>query len=191
MSNYSAIAETGELLVKLLRENLVPKVILNSDSIGLCNPADRGDYTLGVNLYDVRESEEMFPSGMRDRSVNEQKYPSKFMTLFYMVTVYSNSDLKYKAMEEQKIVGKVIQILMDNNLLKNGQEHSNPARIEMLRISRDERGKIWSEYSVPYKLSLFYKVYPIEIESAKTRIISRVRETEFTFKEQKGEMNDE
>ena len=49
MGKFTVIADVGESLVRLLRENLCPEVILSPDSIGLCSPAERGDLILGLH----------------------------------------------------------------------------------------------------------------------------------------------
>lgn len=182
MAGYTIIADVGNAMVKILREQMVPDVISNADAIGLCSPADKGDFVLGLYLYDVKESEEVFDSGMRMIGKNEQRYPSKYLNLFYMLTAYSMSDVKFRSVEEQRILGKAIQVLMDHgNLdgeLQSTSKGNYPVRIEMLRLDNEEKMKLWNMPDVPYKLSLYYKVSPIEIESAKVKNVHRVTSIE-------------
>lgn len=191
MAGYTIISDVGNAIVKLLRDNMVPEVIPNADAIGLCSPSDKGDLVLGLYLYDVKESEEVFSSGMRMSGQNEQRYPSKYMNLFFMLTAYSMSDIKFRASEEQRILGKAIQVLMDHSILDakqlglaNGAD-SYPIKIEMLRLENDEKMKLWNMPNVPYKLSLYYKVSPIEIESTKVKVVHRVTEVDMEVIEKK------
>ena len=84
MAGYTIISDVGNAIVKILRDNMVPDVIQNEDAIGLCSPSDKGDFVLGLYLYDVKESEDVFDTGMRMSGQNEQRYPSKYMNLYYM-----------------------------------------------------------------------------------------------------------
>lgn len=191
MAGYTVIADVGNAMVKILREHMVPDVISNADAIGLCSPADKGDFVLGLYLYDVKESEEVFDSGMKMVGKNEQRYPSKYLNLFYMLTAYSMSDVKFRSVEEQRILGKVIQVLMDHgNLdgeLQSTAKGNYPVRIEMLRLDNEEKMKLWNMPDVPYKLSLYYKVSPIEIESAKVKSIHRVASVEMEVSQKEND----
>lgn len=189
MAGYTIISDVGNTIVKILRDNMVPDVIPNADAIGLCSPADKGDFVLGLHLYDVKESEEVFSNGMRMSGQNEQRYPSKYMNLFYMLTAYSMSDVKFRASEEQRILGRAIQVLMDHGILDakmigvSAAADSYPIKIEMLRLENEEKMKLWNMPDVPYKLSLFYKVSPIEIESTRVKAVHRVTEIEMEVSE--------
>lgn len=191
MAGYTIISDVGNAIVKILRDNMVPEVIPNADAIGLCSPADKGDFVLGLYLYDVRESEEVFASGMRMSGQNEQRYPSKYMNLFYMLTAYSMSDVKFRSSEEQRILGRAIQVLMDHGMLDAGQVGASgggdtyPIKIEMLRLDNEEKMKLWNMPDVPYKLSLYYKVSPVEIESTRVKTVHRVTEIDMEVSEKK------
>ena len=62
---------------------------------------------------DIRESEEVRANAMIARGISELQYPPAYMNLFYMITVCSNGDIKYRSGEEQKILGRIIQIFHD------------------------------------------------------------------------------
>lgn len=183
---YEVIANTGRFLVQLLCRELVPEVILYRNSIGLCSPEEHGDFKLGIYLYDISQSEDIVAAGMIDEGVKCQRYPPVYVSLSYMITAYSDSDLKYRSGEEQKILGRVAQTMHDNSVITEaqlGDGVSMSARIEMLRIEQYEKVRLWNFPNIPYKLSLFYKVGPVEISSEKTREVARVRDIRFQFKE--------
>lgn len=190
MADYTIITDVGTGLIRLLRDNMVPDIIQNADTIGLCSPADKGDYMLGLYLYDIRESEDVFDTGMRSSGQDRQRYPSVYLNLFYMLTAYSVSDIKFRAAEEQRIIGKAIQVMADHPVLDAsffGNEKSAgryPIRIELQQLDNDERMKIWNMPNVPYKLSMYYKVFPVEIESARIRKVQRVQRVDMDFTEQ-------
>lgn len=184
---YGIVAEVGEVLVRLLSENMVPDVILSPNNIGLCSPEEHGDLNLGIFLFDIEESEEVVTQGMVNTGLRRQAYPSVFLDLYYMVTAYSDSDLKFRAREEQKILGKVIQVFRDYSVLSEqmlGEGVSLPARIELQKLGQYEKNQMWNFSGIPYKVSLFYRVGPVEITSAKVKEIARVTDVSFAVREQ-------
>jgi len=113
------------------------------------------------------------------------------LTLFYMITAYSPSDVKFRASEEQRILGKTMQTLFDFPVLgsewigEEGGAAEFPVRVEMLRIDNEEKMKLWNMPNLPYKLSLYYKVYPVEIESQRVREVRRVVDADLTVSERR------
>ena len=93
------------------------------------------------------------------------------------------------------IMGRVIQVLEDNKRLP--EKYMPPALRsagEVIRISNvpmelEEKTKIWTMFSESYKLSVFYKVGPVLLESAVvTRPATRVREIQLgTEQKERGQ----
>ena len=191
MANYNIISDIGDALVRLLREGMVPDIIPNSEGIGVCHPSDRGDISLGICLYDMRRNTDIDPTEI-PLGTDKLRAPSFFLDLYYMITAYSSSDIKFRSLEEAKIIGRTMQILEGNPIMKPelyGKMFENMnylPRIEMLDLENEEKHRIWNIPDQPYKLSVFYKVYPVEIESEHIREITRVTETDFVF----GQLND-
>lgn len=191
MANFSIVADIGEGLIRLLRAEMVPDLISNSEGIGLCSPADHGDMSLGLHLYDIRESEEIVGEGMRLAGEAAQRFPSKFLSLYYMVTAYSASDIKFRAAQEQRILGKVFQVFMDHPVLDEeylgdgGKRMTYPVRLELLKLENEEKVKLWNFPDTAYKLSLFYRVSPIELESTRLKKAARVVSAEFAAEEKR------
>ena len=73
MSDYTKIADTGNGMVELLKNALVPELLNSPDQIGLCSPEDHGDYAVGVWLYDVREDTSIQAHEMTDIGRNTQR----------------------------------------------------------------------------------------------------------------------
>ncbi len=190
MADYTIITDIGNALVRLLRDTMVPDVIQNADAIGLCSPSDKGDYMLGLYLYDIRESEEVYDTGMRPAGQDRQRYPSVYLNLYYMLTAYSMSDIKFRAAEEQRMIGRAIQVMADHPVLDAGLFENvtsagrYPIRIDPQRLDSEERMRLWNIPNVPYKLSMYYKVSPVEIESSRVRQVQRVQRIDMDFTEQ-------
>ena len=196
MSDYTIIAEAGKALVRLLRKELVPDLIRNGAEIGLASPADRGDIILCVHLYDVSESETYRVSGMISDGEERQKFPPIHLTLSYMITVFSAGDVKFRSEEEQRILGKVAQVFRDCPILNletmefgmgGGEEQ---IRLEMIRADLDEKAKVWSFPNLAAKPSLFYRMGPVALESARTKNVKRVQEIEFRRDDTEFQRND-
>ena len=189
MANYNIVSDISDALVKLLREGMVPEIIPNSEGIGVCHPSDKGDLSLGIYLYDIKRNIDIIDNDMVPVGTSKQRSPSSYLDLYYMITAYSTSDIKFRSIEEAKILGRAIQLLEGTSLLKGevfGNSFSElkyPPKIEMLDLESEERRRIWNMTDTPYKLSLFYKVYPVEIESVKIKSITRVVEADFSIEE--------
>lgn len=189
MGRYTQIAEVSQALVQLLQKELVPDILLSKDRIGLCSPAEHGDFKLGLHLYELAESEEIRTTEMVSQGINRQRYPASYLSLFYMITAYSDGDLKIRAEEEQKILGRVFQVLHDHAVLDKESLEPTEIRktlditIQFLPLTIDEKLKIYNFPKVPYKLSLFYKVSPVEIESTRVKQVQRVTSLDFEIKE--------
>lgn len=189
MANYNIVSDISDALVKLLRVGMVPEIIPNSEGIGVCHPSDKGDLSLGIYLYDIKRNIDIIDNDMVPIGTSKQRSPSSYLDLYYMITAYSTSDIKFRSIEEAKILGRAIQLLEGTSLLKGevfGNSFSElkyPPKIEMLDLESEEKRRIWNMTDTPYKLSLFYKVYPVEIESVKIKSITRVVEADFSIEE--------
>lgn len=192
MAKHTIITDFGNCLVDILRRELVPDIIQNPDAIGLCSPSDKGDFTVGVHLYDVRESEEIRTNSMVSSGEEELKYPPVYVSLYYMITTYSAGDIKFRSSEEQKVLGRIVQVFNDFQCFN--QDTLKPSDIQkpmdiifkMHNIELEEKMRAFSVPNGGYKLSLFYKAAPIEIESRKTKRIQRVRDIDVTIHKQEG-----
>lgn len=183
MASYTGIAEVSKRMVELLQQQLVPELIPDGNKICLCSPDERKDTVLGIFLYDVRESEEIRRSGMIHISSDRQAYPPIYISLYYMITAYVSSDLKFRMFQEQQILGKVVQYLHDYPILpfdqKEGEQQvGTDMQIQIIPMEAEEKAKLWNFGTQPYRLSLFYKVSPLLVESAREREVIRVREVE-------------
>lgn len=191
MGKYTSIAEVGMAIVRLLRRELVPDTLQNPDAIGLCSPTDRGDYMVGIHLYDIRESEELRVNTMIARGAQELLYPPSYVNLYYMITVTSTGDIKYRSEEEHKILGRIVQVLADYPCLDRETLEPVTSRkqldveLSMQNLTLEDKMRIYSVPNAGYKLSLFYRAAPVEIESKKSRRTVRVMEAEFGLEEKR------
>lgn len=179
VADYSVIADVGLSLVNLLKKALVPDLISHVDGVGLANPLEKGDMNLTVYLYDIKENSDARNNEMVDLG-SRLKYPGMALDLYYLITAHSSSDVLTRGIDEQRILGKTMQLLHDNPMLKEEDlEGSLIASETKIRISKEAfpfETLITLFPNQPYKLSLAYRVGPVVLDSTRTREVSRVTE---------------
>lgn len=182
MGDYTVIADVGQSLVKLLRENLTPEPIPQPEYIGLGSPADKTDLRLSLFLYNIRESGEVRRNEMLGRGTERLQYPPLAIELYYLMTAYSQAEQLSRALDESRIIGRAMQVLYDNSILRGSQlvgtlaEHNQEIRIVLDNIPVDILMRLWNFPNIPYKLSVGYVVGPVLIDSRRIRTTKRVRE---------------
>ncbi|MCI8682317.1 MAG: DUF4255 domain-containing protein [Lachnospiraceae bacterium] len=187
MSDYTKIADTGNGILSLLKEALIPEFLNSPDQIGLCPPEDHGDFAVGVWLYDIREDNTIQAHEMTNIGRNTQRYPSVYLRLYYMITLYLQSDLKYRAVQEHQMFGRIIQTLRDHAALDPDSflpaEGSGGAniRIQMQDLEMEEKVRLWTVPNAAYRTSLFYNAGPVEIQSVRKKSVKRVMEINYRF----------
>ena len=172
MAKYSVISDVSRTIVDLLRAELVPEPVAQAEQIGVCDPHDRGSFVVGIHIYDISESGEMRANGPVLQADGSLRNPPVSLNLSLMVSVSSKAEKETRTLDEQMIMGRVIQVLGDNKRLP--EKYMPPALRaagEVIRVSNvpmelEEKTKIWTMFSESYKLSAFYKVGPVLLESA-------------------------
>lgn len=192
MSDYTKIADTGNGMITLLKDALIPELLNSPDQIGLCSPEDHGDFAVGVWLYDVREDTSIQAHEMTNIGRDIQRYPSTYLTLHYMITLYLQSDLKYRAPQEHQILGRIIQVFRDHAAMDPDSftpvEGATGAsiRIQMQSLEMEEKLRLWTVPNAAYRTSLFYTAGPVEIQSTRKRSVKRVREIDYRYTGKEG-----
>ena len=172
MAKYSVISDVSRTIVDLLRAELVPEPVAQAEQIGACDPHDRGNFVVGVHIYDIAEAGEMRANGPVLQDDGSLRNPPVSLNLSLMVSISSKAEKETRTLDEQMIMGRVIQVLGDNKRLP--EKYMPPALRaagEVIRVSNvpmelEEKTKIWTMFSESYKLSAFYKVGPVLLESA-------------------------
>ena len=185
MADYTKIADTGNGILALLTEALIPELLNSPDQIGLCSPDEHGDYAVGVWLYDVKEDSSIQAHEMANIGRNTQRYPSAYLTLYYMITLFLQSDLKYRAVQEHQIMGRIIQAFRDKAALNpdtfapTGESGGANIRLQMREMNIEEKVRLWTVPNAAYRTSLFYTAGPVEILSTRKRSVRRVQEIDY------------
>ena len=169
MAKYTIISDVGKALTNILRDKLVPEPIDKPEKIGICEPKDRGNFIVGIHPYDIQEdltSQKKPPIKLPD---GQEMDPPSLMELYYMISVSSKSEIEVRSAEESRIIGKIIQVFKDNQAIPSKYLESNSTiesiPISMIPLEMEEKVKIWTMFGESYKLSVFYLVGPVAIDS--------------------------
>lgn len=172
MADYPIIADVSNYIVRTLRQKMCPEPIPSPNNIEVSSPADQDvDYILGLYLYDIKEEGEIaFPTYMPSGRVRLEKTPRPY-SLYYMVFINGSSQMGLKAPDIQKILGRVAQIVNDNNSVRPSElqtwldTQEPPITLSQAKISLEEKVRVWQAINKPYQVSLFYKAAPVFLSS--------------------------
>lgn len=189
MADYSIISDVSAYIVKTLRDKMCPEPIPSPNNIEISSPASQDvDYIVGLYLYDIREDVEVTqPNYIRHGRVQLQKAPRPY-ALYYMVFINGGGQMGLKDPDVQKIIGKVAQIVNDNNAVDPGSLQSwltteePPIVLSQARISMEEKVRVWQAINKPYQVSLFYRAAPVFLSSADIITTPRVVDAEFSLR---------
>lgn len=174
---YTAIYDVSKALTEILRESVVPELISKPEEVGLCSPANHGDFLTGIYLYSIEQSESFRLSGKQNEGLYTQKRPPMVLDLFYMITPYFKADVKFLAEQEQLLFGKAVQAVNDHpRILIDSPE---PVELELIYPTADDKQKIWNS-DEHYRTSVFAKAKAVVIESLRTEKVSRVTDIRIT-----------
>lgn len=181
MADFSVISDVSNEVLRVLRENICPELIQSPESVALASPTDKNaDFQLGLYLYDIQELREYQQMDMIRLRGSQAQYPPKPLNLFFALYINTRSQLMSSAENEQRILGRAIQVLMDHAILYDtAEEEETSASITLLPLSFEEKTKIWSVLSVPYQLGVYFSVAPVLLSSRRIRSFKRVVSAEF------------
>lgn len=171
------ITKTGIKLAELLRNVLSDEMNMQADHIGMCMPGQEQNFSVCIYLYDIRKNADIQSQQMVTVSATELRYPSSYYDLYYIIIPHSDSDLKYKAEEELKLLDIIIQYLGDTYFLDTDQK----IRFELCDIDFDSKTKIWTGLNQPLQTAVYCKAGPVEVQSLRTKKVSRVTEVRMDF----------
>lgn len=193
MADYTVISSVSRALLHILEKNMIPEVLQNQESIALCSPEEKGNMQLYVHLYHISECRTMAQNYQGYQlGADLQMRDSRFLYLYYLFTAVSSSEIRFRAIEEQNILGKVIQIMNDHHTLDipdfsgKNQPPEPGIPVSMLNLSQEDMSRIWSSLQMKQRLALYYQIGPVELESEVVDEIRRVTDTEISIGERKN-----
>lgn len=166
IARYTALADVGSSLLKLLRENMAQELIDKAETIALCSPDQENDFKLLLYLYHVEENNDFRnTSGMGRTS-----QAPLTLNLYYLMMAKSSAETKSKALDENTILGNAMQVLHDNPLISGSSlegslaEDNDDIKISLVDIdSHVFSSKLKESEHLVYRNVVFYKVGPVQI----------------------------
>jgi hypothetical protein len=184
IGQYTVIADVGTTILQLLRDNMVNEPIQQPEFIGLSHPNDKGDLSLSLFLYTIKESADR-QTQMVSRGSSTLQFPPMTVELFYLLTAHSAAELQTRALDEQRILGRALQVLYDNSIIQ-GQalqgslaDSNEELRIVMENLPLDTLISLFP--NSPYKLSVCFSVGPVYIDSTRMKSTKRVIERDISI----------
>jgi hypothetical protein len=178
MSDGHVLQEVGRYLRGLLFAGLRGNDDLGSkfstvNSISLGSPAQLTDgdlsttsVLLSLYLYQIQPNGQLNNQALIPYGDGRTHYPPLSLDLYYLLTPLSKSPE-----DDLAILGRAMQILAANPTLSGDflssrlQPSRGEARLTLHPIDSEERSRIWSAFTKPYRLSVCYKLQNISIDS--------------------------
>lgn len=191
MTGYSAVADTSETLLELLRTELTREANqfdVTPDQIVLAPPdevATEPSVRVSMFMYKLKRDPNLNNQSAVKVGADTYQDPPLALTLQYLLTVYPSADISdpgERMQEQQTIMGRAMQTIYDNSLLDRDQRGNSTGDGPPLSLSlNDERTddieQLWNMLvDAPLEPSLVYDVGPVFIESSKSEEVTRVEE---------------
>lgn len=185
MSDYTAIADVGETLIELLRDNM-QDLIPRSHSIVLASPGEieiNDDVRLSLFLYQVLENVHLKNQEMQIKGPSKLTFPPIALDLYYMLTSYPSGiqDLTERTREEHSILGKAIEVINNNarltgSILKGSLAMNGcDLHITLTPLSLDDMTKMWTTFpGKSFRSSICFLVTPVMIDTGREKTVHRV-----------------
>ncbi|MBQ1527714.1 MAG: DUF4255 domain-containing protein [Lachnospiraceae bacterium] len=194
MADYPIISDVSAYIVRVLREKMCPEPIPSPNNIEISSPLSQDvDYIVGLYLYDIVEDIQVTTPKLMERGRAELHKPPRPYALYYMVFINGSSQMGLKAPDIQKIIGRVAQIINDNNAVRPVELQSwlttdePPIVLSQAKISLEEKVRVWQAINKPYQISLFYRAAPVYLSSGEIVDTPRVLDASFTLRVAGGE----
>lgn len=189
MSNFKVIGAIGESLKNLL-DNSAHWTDITKPEISLKSPKQlMNDSTItntnkvSIFLYQIVENVYLKNQGPERINNSSFRNPPQAVDLLYLITPYASDPI-----QENYILGKVMQIFQDNSVLRGtalagilgGTDEE--FRLMFNSLSLDDLTKVWGDFQdVDYKLSVGYMISPVMIDSTYEENVTRVVSKEIDY----------
>ncbi len=190
MSDYSAIADIGETLKKLLWENFagdltITEIVGSEAQITLLSPdeMDEGSSKISLFLYQITENSHMKNQEMMAVNNGTLQYPPLTVDFLFLVTCHTDD-----RSTDHLLMGKIMQIFHDQAVLKGSTLKGNLAgsqeefRLVFYTLPFEETINLWQSFrEKSYRLSVCYRVTPVQIDSTRQKEMARVSDIDGTY----------
>lgn len=155
----------------------------------MASPADKGDLSLALYLYRITENGEARRSEMQARGSSMLQFPPTALDLHYIMIPYSSADLQSRTLDEHRIIGRALQVVYDNAIVRapylqgSLADNNEELRITVDLLSTDTLTGLWNYGDAPYKLAVPLRLGPVYLDSTRLKPTSRVVERQLRLEE--------
>lgn len=189
VGNERAIGDVGQTIVDLLEDRM--EGFVDRNDIALASPAARGEggnhWRLTVYLYDVSESPHSRSDERPQPEPGEETVSDRplVLDLQYLLTAHpakDGADGTKKTKEQHRVLGRAMQVLRDNAIIRGSDLRGSLAGGDDLQVSIQQESleavmNVWNTFpDKAYRPSVAYLVSPVPIESTRERPVERVLE---------------
>ncbi len=185
MGGYTIFADISTAIVTLLRSTISPIPLQKAEQIGICSPKEKENYTVGVFLYDIEIHKEMELQSRVFIDEEQYKEPPLSFSLYYMIFVNLKANSDTKQIDEQRILGRIIQQLYDYRKIPREcfrgsiLEQQQNISLQYINLSLEEKSKLYAMLNHTHETACFYKVSPVFMDTDKIYHTKRVKQKEF------------
>lgn len=166
--SYNNLSSTSKTLANIIWNGIkddkdLNQIIKNIEQISFTSP-NEAEKTAQVSVFLYNSTE--LPA-MR----NQPPKANEPQTLLYLKLHYLITPLTRKPLTDQAILGKIIRIFAEKPILRGNDLKESLADTQSeLRIALEpqaiaDQSNIWTMLQTPYRLSVSYGVYPVEIKN--------------------------
>ncbi len=166
-NNLSSVTQTlaNKIWTGIKEDKQLQKIIRNEEQISFLAPNDAQKSTqISIFLYSVAEYTSM-------RNQPQPQNPEEPKTLLYLNLHYLITPLTQNPLMDQVVLGKIMQLFAEKPVLRgddlkgNLKDSKEELRVILDAQSMDDVNKLWTTLSAPYKLSVSYSVYPVQVKA--------------------------
>lgn len=180
MSQEPVFERLGSLLLKRLREEMVPAVLNQEDDIKLTHPGSETDYRFGVFLHDIEEVRPYGPPASIRESEDTRRHPDRLLALRFLL--YANRKAPFDSMtalDEMVLLEAAIRAVHSMEPLEiDGQK----VKVEFHEMAFSEKASLWQSLSSPLQPAAYLTLEPVRIPSTRVRRTPPVREIQLDSK---------
>jgi len=197
MADFAIIGLVGEILKRLLRENLhnaFTDYFTTEDSVSLLSPKElEGTATnlVALFLYHVTENAYMKNQAAERLGPAQLRFPPLALNLYYLLTPFAgDGTTAIPGWDIHSILGRAMQVFYDNAILEGPAlmdvlekisqeiyfEQIENIRIILNSLPLDDLTKIWNSLDTPLRLSVCYEVRVVLIASERKIESQRILE---------------
>jgi hypothetical protein len=166
--SYNNLSNASKTLANLIWNAIkddkdLNQIIKNIEQISFAAPTEADKAAqLSVFLYNLAE----LPA-MR----NQPPKANEPRTLLYLKLHYLITPLTGKPLIDQELLGKIIRIFAESPVIRGSDlkeslaDSESELRVALESPSISDQNGLWTILQTPYKLSVSYSVYPVEIKT--------------------------